>query len=107
MFALLYLAFDIFLGDQLCRRFFRFTSMAQRLASAVIVGVFLSSWFTYLASWVFRATARPVLWGDLCFFAVALGAIWLIRRGRSRSARGIRPRVPGSALWDWTVILAF
>jgi len=73
MLALLYLALAIYLGDQLCRRCFRFISVAQRLASAVIVGVLVSSWFTYLASWMFRATARPVLWGDLCFFAVAIG----------------------------------
>lgn len=107
MLALLYLVLAIYLGDQLCRRCFRFLSVAQRLASAVIVGLLVSSWFTYLASWLFRATARPVLWGDLCFFALALGAIWFIRRRPSRSARFIQPRVPGSALWDWMVILAF
>ena len=107
MVALLYLVLAIYLGDQLCRRFFRFVSFAQRYASAIIVGILLSSWFTYLASWVFRATARPLLWGDLCFLVLAIGAIWLIRRLPSRSARFVTPRVPGSAFWDWMVLLAF
>jgi DNA-binding beta-propeller fold protein YncE len=107
MLALLYLVLAIYLGDQLCRRFFRFVSVAQRLASAIIVGIFLSAWFTYLASWVFRATARPLLWGDLCFLALATGAIWLIRRLPSRAARFVRPKIPGSALWDWMFLLGF
>src|SRR4051812_15396611 len=107
MLAFLYLVLAIYLGDQLCRRCFRFISVAQRLASAVIVGLLLSSWFTYLASWLFRGTARPILWGDVCFFALALGAIWLVRRQPARSARFIRPLVPGSPFWDWMVVLAF
>jgi DNA-binding beta-propeller fold protein YncE len=107
MFALIYLILAIYLGDQLCRRFFRFVSVAQRCASAVIVGILVSSWFTYLASWTFRRTARPILWGDVCFFTLAIGLIWLIRRRPSRSARFIKPRVPGSALWDWVVLLCF
>lgn len=107
MLALLYLILAIYLGDQLCRRFFRFVSVAHRCASAVIVGLLLSSWFTYLASWLFRATARPLLWGDLCFFTLAAGAIWMIRRRPSRSARFILPRVPGSVFWDWMVLLTF
>ena len=107
MLALLYLILAIYLGDQLCRRSFRFISVAQRCASAVIVGVLVSSWFTYLASWVFRRAARPLLWGDLCFFILAIGVIWMIRRRPSRSARYIKPRVPGSALWDWAVLLGF
>src|ERR1700755_2136530 len=105
MFALIYLILAIYLGDQLCRRFFRFVSVAQRCASAVIVGILVSSWFTYLASWTVRRTPRPILWGALCFSALAIGLIWIIRRRPSRSALFIRPRVPGSALWDWVVLL--
>lgn len=107
MLALLYLILAIYLGDQLCRRFLRFVTVAHRCAAAVIVGLLVSSWFTYLASWTFRGTARPLLWGDLCFFALAAGVLWLIRCRPSRSARFIQPRVPGSALWDWIVILGF
>jgi DNA-binding beta-propeller fold protein YncE len=106
MLALLYLALAIYLGDQLSRRFFRFVTVAQRCATAVLVGLLLSTWFTYLASWVFRRTHLPLLWGDLCFFAVAFASIWLLRR-RDHVVEFIRPRAPGSAFWDWMTILAF
>src|SRR5436190_20515158 len=106
MFALLYLLLAIYLGDQLCRRFFRFISVAQRCASAVLVGLLLSTWLTYIASWCFGKARTPLLWGDLCFFAIALGTIWLLRR-RRRAGQFIRPRVPGSALWDWATLGAF
>jgi DNA-binding beta-propeller fold protein YncE len=111
MLALLYLALAIYLGDQLCRRFFRFVTVAQRCASAIIVGLLLSSWFTYLASWLFRRAAVPLLWGDICYFAVALTAVWMIRRrarrGKAAEAQFIQPRTPGSALWDGVTLLAF
>jgi DNA-binding beta-propeller fold protein YncE len=111
MFALLYLALAIYLGDQLCRRFLRYVSVAQRCATAVIAGVLVSTWFTYCAAWLFKGTKTPLLWGDLCFFAVGIGLVWVIRR---RSRRGlavagefVRPRVPGSAFWDWVTLFAF
>ncbi|HSP45751.1 MAG TPA: hypothetical protein VLO30_07140, partial [Chthoniobacterales bacterium] len=111
MLALLYLGLAIYLGDRLCRRFFRFVSVAHRCASAVLVGLLVSSWFTYLVAWIFGRTQRPLLWADLCFLAVAAAAIRSVRR---RARRGIycdpkfiHPRVPGSALWDWITLLAF
>lgn len=106
MFALLYLVLAIYLGDRICRCFFRFISVAQRCASAVLVGLLLSTWFTYVSSWCFHRTRTPLLWGDLCFFTVALGAVWLLRRRRP-AGQFIRPRVPGSALWDWVTLAAF
>ncbi|MDP9099428.1 MAG: NHL repeat-containing protein [Verrucomicrobiota bacterium] len=111
MLALLYLALAIYLGDQLSRRFFRFVTVAQRCATAVIVGLLLSTWFTYMASWLFRATTRPLLWGDICFFAAAAAIIWKIRRrarrGIAAEVEFISPRVSGSGFWDWITILAF
>jgi DNA-binding beta-propeller fold protein YncE len=111
MLAIIYLALVLYLGDQISRRVFRFLSVAQRCATAVLVGLVLSTWFTYLTSWLFRATTRPLLWGDCCFFATAAAIIWIIRR---RARRGIMaeaefmpPRVPGSVFWDWMTILAF
>src|ERR1700674_485889 len=99
--ALLYLGLAIYLGDQVCRRFFRFVSVAQRCATAVLVGLLLSTWFTYVAAWLFGRTKSPLLWADLCFLAVASGSIWLVRRqvrrGKVRQAQFIQPRVPGSA----------
>lgn len=107
MFAILYLVFAIYLGDQICRRVFRFVSVAQRCASAILVGLLLSTWFTYLASWAFGRTRSPLLWGDLCFFILAIGIIWLLRRRPSRSGEFILPRVPGSALLDWATLGVF
>ena len=111
MLALFYLGLAIYLGDQISRRVFRFVAVAQRYATAVLVGLLLSSWFTYAASWLFRAATRPLFWGDLCFFAAAAAVIW---RSRRRARRGvvaeadfISPRVPGSAFWDWMTIAAF
>ncbi|MFL6590520.1 MAG: NHL repeat-containing protein [Chthoniobacterales bacterium] len=111
MLALLYLVLVFYLGDLVSRRFFRFVTGAHRCASAVIIGLLLSSWFTYLASWLFRATTRPLLWGDLCFFILVASVIWNVRRRHRRGlvteARFVEPRVPGSAFWDWAVLLAF
>jgi DNA-binding beta-propeller fold protein YncE len=111
MLALIYLGLAVHLGDQLCRRFFRFVSVAQRCASAVLVGLLVSTWFTYLAAWVFGRTQRPMLWGDLCFLALSVCCIWIFRRqarrGISPQAQFILPRVRGSALWDWITLLLF
>ena len=60
MLALLYLVLAIYLGDQVSRRFFRFVTVAQRCATAVLAGLLLSTWFTYVASWVFGRT-RPTV----------------------------------------------
>src|SRR5947207_2332683 len=111
MLALLYLVLAIYLGDQVSRRFFRFVTVAQRCATAVLVGLLLSTWFTYIASWIFGRTRLPLLWGDLCFFAVAVVSIWLLRRQARRQfchdTQFIQPRTPGSAFWDWITLLAF
>jgi sugar lactone lactonase YvrE len=111
MLALIYLALAIYLGDQLCRRFFRFVSIAHRCAAAVFVGLLFSSWFTYVLGWLFARSVRPLFWADLCFFVVAIGAIWLLRR-RSRRRWGpygefIHPRPAGSAGWDWVTLAGF
>ncbi|HYJ04059.1 MAG TPA: NHL repeat-containing protein [Chthoniobacterales bacterium] len=111
MLALIYLGLAFYLGDQFCRRFFRFVSVAHRCAAAVLVGLLFSSWFTYVLGWLFARSKRPLFWADLCFFAVALGAIWIFRR-RSRRRWGpygefIQPKPPGRALWDWVTLGAY
>ena len=99
MLALIYLALAIALGDLICRRFYRFVSVPHRWAAAVLVGMLLSTWFTYLAGLGFAFTAEPLLCADLLFFVAAPGAIfWLSRKAPRVST--IAPRAPGSSTWD-------
>jgi len=103
MLALIYLALAIALGDLLCRRFYRFISLPHRWAAAILVGILLSTWFTYLAGLAFAHTADPLLWADLLFFLVAPGAIfWLSRK--APKVHMIAPRAPGSSRWDWITL---
>jgi hypothetical protein len=103
MLALIYLALAIALGDLLCRRFYRFVSVPHRWAAAILVGILLSTWFTYLAGLAFAHTADALLWADLLFFVVASGAIfWLSRKASKVDVIG--PRAPGSSRWDWITL---
>jgi DNA-binding beta-propeller fold protein YncE len=103
MLALIYLGVAIALGDLLCRRFYRFVSIPHRWAAAVIVGVVLSTWFTYLAVLAFSHLAQPLLSADLLFFVVAAGAIfWLSRKAPKLET--ITPIAPGSSSWDWMTL---
>ena len=68
MLALIYFALAAFVGDFLCRRFYQFGSAAHRCAAAILVGVVVSSWFTYLAGLALFWTPQPLLWANLLFF---------------------------------------
>src|SRR6266550_5592238 len=107
MLALIYLAIAVYLGDQLCRRFYRFVSVPHRWAAAALVGLLVSSWFTYLVGLAFAHTSKPLVWANL-FFAVAAAAISLLNRRSSRGsnpdAAFIQPRAPGSETWDWITL---
>ena len=103
MLALIYLALAIALGDLLCRRFYRFVSAAHRCAAAILAGLLISTWFTYLAGLAFAHTTEPLLWADLLFFVAASGAIfWLARKAPKLDM--IAPRAPGSSSWDWITL---
>src|SRR5215469_15858290 len=92
MLALIYLGFAFAVGDFLCRRFYRFASVAHRCAAAVLVGLLVSTWFTYLAGLAFAWTAKPLLWSNLLFFlAVLILLTW--RRWKHR----IIKTAPGAA----------
>ncbi len=85
MLALIYLGLAIYLGDLLCRRFYRFASVAHRLGAAVITGMLVSSWFTYLAGLLFTRTRQPLLWGNLLFFVAVIGVLcWSIWKHKIR-----------------------
>jgi DNA-binding beta-propeller fold protein YncE len=108
MLALIYLGLAVYLGDHLCRRFYRFVSVPHRLAAAFLVGLLLSSWFTYLIALTFARASKPLLWADLVFFAAGAGAIFVLHLRSSRGSRQhagfVEPRAPGSERWDWTTL---
>src|SRR6266571_1592113 len=119
MFALIYLALAIYLGDFLCRRFYRFVSVAHRWAAAVLTGLLISSWSTYLAGLLFTRAKQPLLWGNALFFVAAIMVLcWSLWRGNVRKSAQtngdrshatnlylIRPK--GSGITDWVLIAGY
>ena len=114
MLALIYLALAICLGDALCRQFYRFVSVPHRLATAVLVGLLVSTWFTYLAGLAFMHASVPLVWGNLLFFVASTTALfWFARKSKSEaSAQGqapacYLPRAKGSDWVDWVLIAGY
>src|SRR6266699_6201992 len=119
MLAVIYFALAICVGDFLCRRFYQFASVAHRCAAAILVGLLVSSWFTYLAGLAFAWTARPLLWANLLFFLAALALLswpkWEHRIVKaapdaahsSETAETYVPRPNGSGIADWLVIAGY
>src|SRR6266550_2374333 len=119
MLALIYIGLAICVGDFLCRRFYRFVSVAHRCAAAILVGLLVSSWFTYLAGLAFWWTSRPLLWGNLLFFVAAVSLLtwpkWKSKLVKPRDA-GTNvsqattlyfPRAEGSGMGDWLFIAGY
>src|SRR5213080_1940963 len=118
MLALIYFALAVCVGDFLCRRFYQFESVAHRCAAAILVGLLVSSWFTYLAGLAFFWTSRPLVWANLLFFLAATAALswpkWKGRivKGGSPKAQEARsdlylPRPKGSGIADWLLIAGY
>src|SRR6266487_965542 len=119
MLAVIYFALAICVGDFLCRRFYQFASVAHRCAAAVLVGLLVSSWFTYLAGLAFAWTARPLLWANLLFFLAALALLswpkWKHRIVKAapeaahsfETAETYVPRPNGSGIADWLLIAGY
>src|SRR5437868_3339302 len=118
MLALIYLGLAICVGDFLCRRFYRFVSVAHRCAAAILVGLLVSSWFTYLAGLAFAWTPRPLLWGNLLFFVAAIALLsWPVWKRKIKSGQTAPdlhhrsdlylPRPKGSRLADWLLIAGY
>ena len=118
MLALIYFGLAACVGDFICRRFYQFASVAHRCAAAILVGLLVSSWFTYLAGLVFFWTSRPLLWANL-FFSVAGIALlswpkWkdriLTRTPEEAYLKGSNlylPRPRGSSIADWLLIAGY
>lgn len=102
--ALSYLATAVYLGERLCRRFYRFVSPAQRWVAGTLAGYCSAPG---LLIWL-RAFSRPqrLLYSGetFCFFVVAGGAIFWPHRRPKEDASWIEPRAEGSDRWDWLTL---
>jgi sugar lactone lactonase YvrE len=119
MFALIYLGLAVCIGDFFCRRFYQFASVAHRCAAAILSGLLISTWFTYLAGLLFTRARQPLLWGNLLFAAAAIATLswkkWkhkIIKHAEVDSRNTFAgstyvPRPNGSGLADWLVILGY
>jgi DNA-binding beta-propeller fold protein YncE len=118
MLALIYFALATCVGGFLCRRFYQFESVAYRCAAAILVGLLVSSWFTYLSGLAFFWTSRPLLWANLLFFVAAVALLswpkWKgkIVKGTSgeaylKQANLYLPRPRGSSITDWLLIAGY
>ena len=119
MLALIYLGLAICVGDFLCRRLYRFVSVAHRCAAAILVGLLVSSWFTYLAGLAFWWASRPLLWANLLFFVASVALLtwpkWkskLVKPSEvgtnvGRAATSYFPRAEGSGIGDWLFIVGY
>jgi DNA-binding beta-propeller fold protein YncE len=118
MLALIYFALAACVGDFFCRRFCQFESVAHRCAAAILVGLLVSSWFTYLAGLAFFWTPRPLVWANLLLFVAAIAVLswpkWKSRIVRSSSSKVhlnrpnlylLRPK--GSGIADWLLITGY
>ena len=119
MLALIYLGLAFAVGDFLCRRFYRFASVAHRCAAAILSGLLISSWFTYLAGLLFARARQPLLWGNLLFGIAAIAVLswnrWkhkVIKRAQDASPNPFvpgryLPRPTGSSVADWLLIAGY
>ena len=118
MLALIYFILAVCVGDFLCRRFYSFVSVAHRCAAAILVGLLVSSWFTYLAGLAFAWASRPLLWANLLFFVTAVALLssprWKRKIRSAKTGTDLRhrsdlylARAPGSSIADWLVIIGY
>lgn len=105
MLAILYIAGMVYFGDCLCRRFYRFTSIQHRLATAFLVGLLLSSCLTYLGALAFARTGQPLVMCNLIFLGILIfTAVKSPRRLSSDYLDSENGRPPGNESWDWLIL---
>lgn len=109
MLAFVYLIIAAFLGDALCRRFFPYVSTPHRVATAFIAGLLVSTWWTYLAAFLFSGTSYPMLLGNLTFGITAIAAIILLRRrpAKNEPETSINRETTNFQQADWIVTAIF
>jgi DNA-binding beta-propeller fold protein YncE len=118
MLALIYFALVACVGDFLCRRFYQFESVAHRCAAAILVGLLVSTWFTYLVGLAFFWTSQPLLWANLLFFVATIALLsWPKWKGKilksapeeayPKRSNLYLPRPRGSSIADWLLIAGY
>src|SRR4051812_35920984 len=118
MLALIYFTLAALVGDFLCRRFYQFESTAHRCAAAILVGLVVSSWFTYVAGLAFFWTPQPLVWANLLFFVAAIALLsWPKWKGRIvkttsgeaylKRSELYLTRPEGSSIADWLLVAAY
>jgi DNA-binding beta-propeller fold protein YncE len=119
MLALVYFGLAICVGDFFCRRFYRFESVAHRCAAAILSGLLISTWFTYLVGLLFTRARQPLLWANLFFGIAAIAVLswskWkhkVIKRAHGENhntfaASTYPPRSKGSGIADWLLIAGY
>ena len=85
------------LGDVISRRFYRFVSSLHRFATSFLVGLIISSTFTYLAALIYARTARPLFWANVLYLMFAAVLLYLLSwRAPVRSEK-----LKSLNKWDW------
>ncbi|MGE5302431.1 MAG: NHL repeat-containing protein [Alphaproteobacteria bacterium] len=117
MLALIYLGLATCVGDFFCRRCYQFASLAHRCAAAILIGLLLGSWFTYLVGLAFFWTSQPLLWANLLSLLAATAVLswpsWkhaIIRQKSGKTGnRGelYLQRPKGSGIADWLLIIGY
>src|SRR5574341_592078 len=100
MLAIIYLVAATYFGDVVCRRFFRFISLQQRLATSFLVGLLLSAWITFLAAVAFHRTSSPLIGANLVFCVVLIAVALAARRWPAKAESDYSDRPSGAAWWD-------
>ena len=118
MLALIYFALAASVGDFICRRFYQFQSVAHRCAAAILTGLLVSSWFTYLVGLTFFWTSQPLFWANLFFVVASVTLLsWPKWKGRITKCNPEKqyvkrsnlylPRARGSTIADWLLIAGY
>jgi hypothetical protein len=107
MLALLYLTIMLALGACVCRRIFPFNSLLHYVAASFLVGLVLSTWTTYLLALVFASSAKPLIGGNILFFALAGLVIYKLRPQSVFDPKLSDSRPPGSVVWDTFFVACF
>src|SRR5687767_12931241 len=93
MMAVVYLALMVAVGDTLSRPILRPASLIHRLVAAYLVGLVVSTWFTYLLASALSSLVQPLALADPIVIAIGLAIVgartgqWVRRHGRPTRRR--------------------